>query len=568
MIEAFDIIENTEVRKEFSLAFEKLDQIELIQLLSDLKYLPYKAFDDNFVDDAELENAIAQFRKEYTSALELTNASNIDEINIASEVLKYEQASPNKLTPREMYIIKEIVGLDSELFVHSVPLDTCSLLSRVIVYRFRVYDLNKGVLPNQRITKKVIKQFKASAKEIGFKNGWLELGNLLANQEALSLFCFESTILSKNIFGHCIFFELLTRKGKKLIRELGSDIKSKKHFSLNIKSQEARRVILDLSSHKTSEKKEAQVKGYILDIANKFMRRMLQVKLWTMGLYQGKLDNDFGPLSTTALVDYIRAITEDKHELSRVLYDLGDYQCSINIRYLLTKRFIPMEQSAIHSNHSSVSQLYDFVLEDKEHIRTTKPNKKREIEQKGKALKKTLEQDLRSESESIINGTRRKVRHYKAKTGILKFFSRLFKFVKNIVAKILKLLEKLFDLVKKSIKIIYAEIKEAFQNFRDGLNFLFGPRIVRSGSSITTDYDFDFDGITRIHAKPIANEVQKHRTRIKEYASAIYPTLNFVKTVIRWGIHIASGVGWVKILIGIAKLFREMLKRRKTVPYS
>lgn len=563
MIEAFDVIENTEVRKEFSEAFDKLDHIELIQLLSDLKYLPFKAFEDDFVDETELANAIARFRLEYQNALALPEASNINDIRKASEAIESELLTSDKLTRREQFVIREIVGLDNELIIHEVEIDACTLLSRVILYRYRIYDLHKNVVPNQRVTDTVIKKLQTSAKEIGFTQGWLALGNLLADQEALSVFCLESKVLSKHIFGHCIFIELLSKEGNKLIHKLDPEIDSKGLFTRNIDSKVARKHIRDLADHKNSDTKIAQVGVHIKGIPNRFMRRMLQVKLWTVGLYQRKLDHDFGPLSTEALVEYIQTITDNKRELGRILFNLGDYQCAINIHRLLTEHFIPVEQSSIHENHSSVSQIYDFVLEDKaSHIKTAKQKQKRQLEKESEKLKKTLEVDLRAESETINKGTRIKVRQYKAKKGILKFFSKLFRFIKNVVKKILELFKKLFNVIKKSIQIIYSEIKEAFQNFRYGLKFLFGKRIINPTTAITTDYDFDFDGITMIHKKPTAEELQTHTTEVKKYSSALYPTLNFVRIVITWGIRFATGpIGWVKILVSIAKLFREMLTK-------
>lgn len=569
MVEAFNVIKDNEVRNEFSEAFDKLDHIELIQLLSDLKYIPFKAFEDNFVDKTELANAIALFRLEYQNALALPEASSINEIRLASELIEFELPLANQLTRRELFILKEIVGLDSELLIHEVQLGECTLVSRVILYRYRVYDLHTKILPNQRITEDVIKKLNASAKDIGFTHGWLALGNLFANQEALSVFCLESAVLSKNIFGHCIFIELPSKEGKRLIRELGSSIKSRRRFARNIASQPARRIILDLSSNNIDDDiKENQVDTYISEMANKFMRRMLQIKLWTMGLYQEKLDHDFGPITTMALVEYVQTISDDEDELSRILFNLGNHQCAINIRYLITKHFIPVEQSAIHTDHTSVSQIFDFVLEDKSHVSSIRRNKRkqRKIKRESQKLKKTLEVDLRTESDTIIKGTQKKVRQYKARRGILKFFSKLFKFVKNIFNKILQLIKKLLNLIKKTIKIIYVEIKEAFQHFRDGLHFLFGNRVINPTTAITTDYDFDFDGITKIHTKPSAEALQMHSATIKRYASALYPTLNFVRIVITWGIRFAQGpIGWVKILVGIAKLFREMLSKKAKI---
>jgi len=54
-MEALDIFDDKKVKNEFDLAFNKLDEIEMIQLLSDLKYLPWKAFEDGCLEQPRNE---------------------------------------------------------------------------------------------------------------------------------------------------------------------------------------------------------------------------------------------------------------------------------------------------------------------------------------------------------------------------------------------------------------------------------------------------------------------------------------------------------------------------------
>ena len=568
MIDAFDILEDQTIRNEFYQAFEKLDRIDLIQLLSDLKYIPLKAFDDLHIDDSELAKAISRFRSEYQAALQLKSFSNLDDIRKASEALEFEEPTSVALTKKETYILKELVGLNNELIIHQVVEGECTLLSRVLLYRYRVYDINKGVMANQKVTGAVIQKLEASAKKIGFNDGLIELGNLLASQEGLSTFCLSSSVLSNNIFGHCIFIELPSKQGKEVIRSLGAKIRKKRRFIKALSAEGAKTTINRLSKHEDFGTLHNEIHRFMGFLPNKFMRRTLQVKLWTMGLYQGNLDHDFGPLSTNALVEYLMTITEDdntgKEALGLNIFNFGNDQCAISIRQLLTHHFLPVETAAIAQDQSSVSQIFDFVLEDKSRVTSLSRNEKKRVHKESQKLKKNIEIKLRVESRTIINGASpKKARQYKAKKGIMKFFSNLFKFVKNAFTKLLKLIKKLFRLIKKTIKIIYSEIKEAFQHFKDGLTFLFGKRIISTNTSITTDYDFDFDGITKIHSVPTTQELQDHAATVRNYAAAIYPTLNFIRIVIKWGIHIATGpIGWLKILISIAKLFKEMLRKQ------
>ena len=569
--DAFEIFEDNKIREEFKEAFEKLDEIEVIQLLSDLKYLPLKAFDDGIVQSSELERAIEKFRLDYSSALDRPEASNLDQIKLASEIMDEEEPLPDELTNRELFVLKEITGLDNELVIEQIKENQSTLLSRVLIYRYRVYDLVRTILPNHKLTSSVMDRLQGSAEEMGFTGDWLTFGNLLADQQQLSAFCMDSPLLSNNIFGDCVFIKVKSEAGRDVIHELGGAIKRKRRFRNAIASDAAKTIISHLTSNDAIRREVTQhVDLYMTQTANIFMRRVLQVKLWIIGLYQGRLDHDFGPISIRALSDYLMTImqnqNEGREELGRILYNLSNDQCIVNIRYLLTRHFIPVEKTDVPVEQSSVAQIFDFVLEDKTAVRSLDANSKKTVKQESQRLKTTLETDLQKESRAIIGEKQPKRRQYRAKKGIMKFFSRLFKFVKNAITKLLKLFERLFRVIKKRIKLIYDEIREAFRNFRYGLEFLFGKRIIDPTPFMTTDYDFDFDGITRIHSKPGAEDIKTHTERIKKYASALYPTLNFVRIVIKWGIKIASGpIGWVKILIGIAKLFREMLRQRETI---
>ena len=423
-------------------------------------------------------------------------------------------------------------------------------------------------MPNQKLTTSVIDKLQDSAKKIGYTNDWLTFGNLLADQEELSKFCTQSKVLTNNIFGDCIFLKLKSPDGKAAINKLGRKIRSKNRFINTIASDSGKRIVKDITKHQNIREVTQYVNTSMKLTANIFMSRVLQVKLWTMGLYQGKLDHDFGPVSLKALDDFLMTTIEQhsngRKEVGKILFNLKNDQCILNINYLLTNYLIPMEKSELDFEQSSVSQIFDFILQDKTAFKSIK--NKQDIKTKQDELTDSLKRELEDESEKIINDKKRKVRQYKAKKGIMKFFSKLFKFLKNAYNQLIKLFKKLLNLIKKVSKIIYDEIREAFQSFSKGLKFLFGKRIIKPTPSITSDYDFDFDGITRIHAKPKSEDIQVHTKTINGYASAVYPTLHFVKIVIQWGIKVATGpIGWVKILIGIAKLFREMQSQKVTL---
>lgn len=567
-VDAFDIFDNSEVKREFSQAFDKLDSIEAIQLLSDLKYLPLKAFEDKEVSQAEMQNAIQRYRIEYLEALSHPEMSNLKDIHFDSEIIEFQENSLTELTNRELYILKELTGLDKQLIISQINIDEISLLSRILLYRYRIYSLTNSILPNYKLTSEVRDKLQEAAKSVGYQGDWISFGNTMAKQHELSNFCLTSKVLKNSVFGDGIFIMAQKREGRKVFKKLGARYNNKSLFLQTIGASASTRTISDLINFDDRTRVENQVNSYIKGKLNDFMSRMLQVKLWMMGLYQGKLDNYFGPLSINALIDYLMSLVEKpingKKELGKILYYLGNNQCVINIRYLLENHIVPLEKSNVLDKQYSVSQIFNYVLEDKMKISSFGINREAKLHRKTNTLNSSLATELRKESQQIINKDKAADRRqYKAKKGVMKFFSKLFDFLKDTYRTIQRFIDKLIRLVKKAARLIYDEIREAFQHFKNGLHFLFGNRIVNPTLSITTDYDSDFDGITIVHKQPTLDELKMHTQKIKSYSSAIYPTLNFVKKVVKWGLKAATGpIGWVQILVGIAKLFREMISKQ------
>ena len=495
--------------------------------------------------------------------------SNLDEILLESKILAKEIEPTPELTKREVYILKEITGLDEELVIHQIPEDEVSLLSRIFIYRYRIYDLlDNSVQTNHKFTSRVIQAIKDAITEIHDPEAWLAFGNVLAHQQELSKFCMTSPVLTNRIASDCIFISIDNKKGKDHIRDLGGKIKRPRLFVQSLASDESKKFIRNMVDQDDEQAVQEVVVQRIGYSSNRFMCRLLQVKLWMMGLYQGKLDRVFGPVTMTALNEFMMTVLEEerngRRELGKIMYNLGNDQCMVNIHHLLTEYFIPTENSEVSPEQTSVSQVFDFVLEDKAPIVTFSSRNQRNMQTDREKLTGSLKNELRTESQKVINPNTRNLRQYKAKKGIAKFFHNVFKFVKNVYDKIKTLFKKLFRLVKKVAKIIYSEIKEALQTFRDGLKFLFGNRIINPTSSITSDYGVDFDGITIIHSKPSTQDIKTHTEELKKYSSAIYPTLNFIKNVIKWGIQFATGaLGWVKILLAIAKIFKEIIRKKQ-----
>ena len=257
--------------------------------------------------------------------------------------------------------------MDQELIINQVELNKCTLLSRILIYRYRVYGRITKIQSNQRFTPQIRDDLDIAARQVGYQDDWLSFGNMLADQKKLSSFFMTASIFTKDIFGDCIFIMPDSAQGKEVIDDMGKSIKRRKLF-LNSLEAVNPKTKFDMEAL-TKRNNPAKVNGCIGQIGNVFLRRMLQVKLWMTGLYRGKLDHDFGPVSITALNEFLMTLSENSNlgrdERGRVLYNLGDDQCVVNIRYLFTKFLIPMENVSVPEEQKSISQVFDFVLEDK-----------------------------------------------------------------------------------------------------------------------------------------------------------------------------------------------------------
>lgn len=568
-MEINDLFEDEELGENFTQSFDELDRLEVIQLLSDLGYIPQSAFEDGRIDDSELIAGGKLFKSELQEMIGQSHSSNLMEVVRSTNAIEGSQSSGiGNLTLSEIYILKDITGLDQELHIYHVEEGISNLFTRVLLYRYRVFGLTAATASDS-LDGTVIDDIKSSVKEFGFQGGWIDFSNLLSNQERLSRYCADSEFFHRQLEGSCIFFPVISKEGRDVISDLGGKIRKKARFLKEFGESPFKVIperLLQLNDHTAISN---QVRNFLNSRKNRFMLRVLQVKLWVLGLYQGDLDHNFGPESILALRDLLLSIIENdedgKKELGKVLYDLGTDQCILSIKYLIKEHLLPMELSELKIEQSSVSKVYEFVLEDKSNVANLSDDQKAIIKFESEQLNTKLGNQLRTESQIVLDSGKKNKRQYKGKKGILKFISKFWKWLKNSFKKIIKLIKRLLSILAKAVKFIIREVQEAFQQFKRGLKFLFGKRIVNPTKSIKTDFDFDFDSVTSIKMNVSVEEIRTHITDLRQYSQAVYPTLNFTRIVIQWGIRFASGpVGWVKILIGIAKLFKEFLAEKSS----
>ncbi|WP_186757767.1 hypothetical protein [Echinicola salinicaeni] len=537
-----------------SKALIKQNALDTIQLLSDLYYLPRKAFEDETISNEELGMAIDLFRDECKICLEQKEAdSNFRKIWQESMVNSAHFVT-GKLSPEEILLLKDLTALEGELVFNNFP-SQMGIGYRIAFYRFRTYSLISPQLkPNQAkftLQKDLMEQVLRKYKYPGTLYDFL---NILGDQFKLSEFCMHSNFSKKGFIGATFFFEVKNSKAKRFNKLTGKRLRftKRKDFLSGIQNIALRKALDGI----LRQKPKKQIDNYIKSQENKFMLRVLQVKLWVLGLYQGKLDHDFGPLSLTALKEFLEMLFEqnkqNQDELKNILYIIKNDQCILNFQYLLEKYIIPIEDQEIE--HKAYEEYYQ-ILEGKhlEHEST-------KIRKEAKILDENFKSSLIDHSKKLI-ATKKPARIYKGKRGFNKFVSKITKWIKNIASKLLRLIKSLIKLLAKTIKQIFEEIKEAILTFRQGMSFLFGRRKIISHHQIITDYDFDFDGHSLLLSNKSEDFFQDHLKELRIRSNALYPSIRFATEVIKWGLRFATGLVWPKIFLKMAQILRNHMIR-------
>ncbi len=561
IVDALDFLPKQE-NQLFSKAIEREDYLHQIQLLSDLKYLNNTDFKNQKVEPLRFNRAIERFRKEYKQLLQARETgSNFYEIYNQFNSNSYSES--NKLTKKEVFLLEALCNLEGQFIIYKIPIGEITLVSRVCLYRYKVYGIAREIQVNRLINNKIINLLTQRAYSIGFKKNWIECANILGDQLKVTLFCKELYIRKDSAFNSIVFFKVKSRDTRRFIRS-NFAISNRKRFKEKLDNDKYYSQI----EKRIDEDKKVENQAFSATNENQFLLRVIQVKLWISGLYEGNLDNDFGRYTYHALKEFLEFYLDDKKrpkkELARVLLLLKSNYGLFNLVYFFKEYVDEIENKPLQKEHSSISNLYHYATEANIADREKNHNKKRTILNTQSRLEKQLKINLKSYAKNGIALKQRK--QYKGDRRFLRFFSKVFYLIKEGVDIAVRVIKKLTSIILKSIKIIFHEIIRGVTAFKEGLQFLFDKRIIVT-KNVISDFDFDFDGIIKISTTATVEQLENHSRLLEKKTKAIYPALNFTRIIIEWGISLVTGTSWVKILIGIAKLFKyfiiKTLKQRE-----
>jgi hypothetical protein len=317
-----------------------------------------------------------------------------------------------------------------------------------------------------------------------------------------------------------------------------------------------------------------QMEDEINDELNQLMTRLVQIRLWLLGTYPGKLDNDLGPLSLEgiiSLMDYFREnFGKSKgYVLSDLLMHLGGDCWALNATYVF-KAFLPVleemnEKRGSKSPTRTISEEIGRLLSDP----NTSPQAK-------DSILATIHEELQNESPAAVNPQRKP--RTRAGKGLLRSIGRFFRHVGELIGKgikrVIRILRKLFRWFKNTARVIWCELKEIYSAMSQAIRFYFSQRQIttaQGGQSITTHFDGGFDSITILRAgsasgsefkfeinpgsesgsgpgsgSALASLIQAHIRSIEPHSQAL--TQAFAGAIISIALKVITGpCGWIRL---------------------
>lgn len=401
-MEALEFIPEKE-RPKFEQAFDRQQQIEAVQFLEDLGYITDEI---NLLDASFTQtqlSSVAQFRKDYQFLLKNNDTSNFQEIYAKSLSFVHEN-QPESLSEREHFLLSHLIGLEGDFTISSAPKDETTLLSRVIIYRFKIYDLNIPAVDSV-FDDNTIKILNTNLIRFDYQHGLESFANMLADQDSLSEFVINSEKLNSLLFNSTIFFRIDKRSGRRLLRSFRRQVDNEDKFLSVIPDNNNKPII-----RKIIEKgDEHEIDTKIQMFENQFLIRVLQVKLWVLGMYEGKLDTDFGDqtyLALKELLDYLSNQDDgDAEEIPKLIYAMRKKQWAFNIEYFLKVPMAELEGISISKDDTSVSKVYDHVLEKKpDEISMLSNIDNQFVQQKRRKINNTLRTNLMAHRDDVLDG--------------------------------------------------------------------------------------------------------------------------------------------------------------------
>ncbi|RKD98758.1 hypothetical protein [Marinifilum flexuosum] len=529
-----EIFRSEFLKPETEVNFTAIHKLECEEVLDNLGYIELDRNSGKQTASFEqLEKGISLFRQEY----------DLYKLDFHKSIDRFGTFKSHLLSEEELDFLHELSSLEGEFELHHYPLKKIEqnpILSRVLNWRLGILSIFNKSITNQ-LSNDLTKHLNLLGSWCNI-SGHEQIIELLGNMEDLSMAIAKQDFYSGSDYRHLIYFKNSYRK----LKDKGVK------FTSNKKRFESRLPFIPKESQNTLNlvrKKKVPFDSFQNDQLHQLMTRLVQIRLWLLGNYQGKLDNDLGPLSITgihSLISYIHESYGGKqgYKMSDLLMRLGNDRWVLNVNYLFKALLPVLVRMESDKKMETISEEFSTIIN------------KLEKEEDKKEVLKVIDQQIKTEFESPSNRKSKTRGGKRLLRSIGRFFKRIGDFIKDGIQWVIESIKNLFKWFKNGIKILVRELKKAFHMAKTALSFFFSKRIVKSqntNSQLITDYDFNFDSLTTVIGTD-KELIEEHIRKNRWITNALEEVSEFLGTVISIAIKIAKGpMGWIQLGIEVIK---------------
>ncbi|MGV8137074.1 MAG: hypothetical protein AB2L20_17820 [Mangrovibacterium sp.] len=565
--------------------FDRVHRLECLEVLDNLGYVTgNRNTGNNGLTPEEHCEGTGRFREEYQTSSQAFPGSGEqggeDEAFMQFPAFCKQTPEPQSesadqlLSEKELAFLHRLSSLEGEFDLHRFSLEQISSnapLCRVLNFRLSmlgIFDIAPGPQPEAR--------WPLYLERL---TGWCgltsqsEVIELLGDVEKLSETLARQDRYPGSRYHHFVYFKSSAQRLSKWMQpQAGDEQRFRSRFPF-IPAESIARFEQVISARK-------QMDDEINDELNQLMTRLVQIRLWLLGTYPGKLDNDLGPLSLegiTSLMDYFREnFGKSKGFVqSDLLMHLGGDCWALNATYLFNA-FLPVldemnEKRGSKSPTRTISEEISRLLSDP----GTSPQAK-------ESILVTINEELQNEPRVAVNPQRKP--RTRAGKGLLRSIGRFFRHVSKLIGKsikrVIRILKKLFRWFKNTARVIWRELKEIYSVMSRAIRFFFSQRQITTAQgrqSITTDFDGGFDSITvlaagatsgpeskfeitpgsesgSVLASASASLIQAHIRSVESHSQALTQASAFVGTIISIALKVITDpVGWIRLGVEVIR---------------
>jgi hypothetical protein len=293
--------------------------------------------------------------------------------------------------------------------------------------------------------------------------------------------------------------------------------------------------------------RRAQAPEFIGTSLNQFGIRLLQVRLWMLGLYKGELDAEWGRMSNQALDDFL---AQSKVQAINFRFRLHDGYCGLNLRELL-KRYIPQAMKA--GQGTDVAALGDALFEQ-----TTRLEQWRRLQE--------VYVRMTDEEAELYTGSSKRRRYFGLRSmiaGVGRVVGDALSNLRLAVRRLRSALQKLvgaalnvFRTALVSVRAALAVAGLALRHFRHWVGKQPLVTVAASGHVVMTRSDWDHDTLHYATHGVSAALLDLHRRRMTRLHAAFKSAMLVAAKVL----HIAAAAAsqnWLAVSWRITRLLRD-----------